>query len=212
MKKLTLLTVTAAIAFFASFQARAQYVARGTPSTRTVPEPADQVALRTGAEPLALQDARTKAARSKVMREAVDEATEKRAADITEEQRKVLERLDAMDGVIKKPEEKLEAKPAISDERVHEIEARIDALLKQPRPGRLDWSDGLAGLGLGLLFLALVIAVYFAPWICASNWNCPSRGAIALVNTLVGWTLIGWIGAWIMAIMDRPKVPLVTTV
>jgi hypothetical protein len=173
-------------------------------SSRTVPEPADQVARRTGAQPLAIQDGLARAARTQQRQKAEDEAAEKRA-DLAKEQHDVLELLDAMDGGVRKPERKPEAKLAMSEERVREISAKIDALLKQPRPGRPDWADGLAGFGLGLLFLVLIVAVYFAPWICASNWNCPSRGAIALVNTLVGWTLIGWIGAWIMAITDRPK-------
>ncbi len=57
----------------------------------------------------------------------------------------------------------------------------------------------------GPLILAFLGVLYFTPSFQASKWKCPSRQAIFFVNLVTGWTLIGWIGAWIMAVVDRPK-------
>ena len=50
-----------------------------------------------------------------------------------------------------------------------------------------------------LLLIALGIALYFLPAYIAHKRKHPSFGGILLLNILLGWTLIGWLGALIWA-------------
>ena len=49
-----------------------------------------------------------------------------------------------------------------------------------------------------IIFIPCAIALYFYPTICAAGEN-PRRPMIFVLNLLVGWTVIGWIGAFIWA-------------
>ena len=54
--------------------------------------------------------------------------------------------------------------------------------------------------------LLLFIGMYWSPTLIAIGrraWNWP---AIALVNTLVGWTLIGWVIAFAWSVVGKPAV------
>ena len=55
-----------------------------------------------------------------------------------------------------------------------------------PRP------DVVTGWTLAILF-------YFAPWLIAMFRNHHNRSAIAVLNLLLGWTLLGWIIALVWA-------------
>jgi hypothetical protein len=46
---------------------------------------------------------------------------------------------------------------------------------------------------------ALLSFLYFLPWAIAATRGRPNTGGVFLVNLLVGWTLIGWIIALVMA-------------
>jgi hypothetical protein len=46
---------------------------------------------------------------------------------------------------------------------------------------------------------ALVSFLYFLPWAIAATRGRPNTGGVFLVNLLVGWTVIGWIAALVMA-------------
>jgi hypothetical protein len=49
------------------------------------------------------------------------------------------------------------------------------------------------------------ILLYFVPTLIASARHLPARGAIFVVNLLLGWTFIGWVAALIWAIVaPRP--------
>ena len=55
--------------------------------------------------------------------------------------------------------------------------------------------------------LALVlIALYLVPAIVAAIRNAQHGDAIVLLNLLAGWTLIGWVGALILALVDSAEV------
>ena len=47
--------------------------------------------------------------------------------------------------------------------------------------------------------VAIVTLGYMLPWAVAATRGKSNSGAIALVNLLVGWSLIGWIVALVMA-------------
>ena len=51
----------------------------------------------------------------------------------------------------------------------------------------------------GLLIVIGFFALYFAPSIMAYKRNKHNKGAILTLNTLLGWTLLGWVVALIWA-------------
>jgi hypothetical protein len=46
---------------------------------------------------------------------------------------------------------------------------------------------------------ALVSFLYFLPWAIAATRGRPNTGGVFLVNLLIGWTVVGWIVALVMA-------------
>jgi hypothetical protein len=61
----------------------------------------------------------------------------------------------------------------------------------------------------GLLFIVIALALYFTPTIIAIIRK-HQIASVAIVNTVFGWTLIGWIVALVMAVPDKPA-PAVQT-
>lgn len=49
------------------------------------------------------------------------------------------------------------------------------------------------------LWALVVIAVYCLPWSIALHREHPRAGIIALINLALGWTLIGWLLALVLA-------------
>jgi hypothetical protein len=47
---------------------------------------------------------------------------------------------------------------------------------------------------------AIFLGMYFLPTIIASGRHLPERSGIALLNTFLGWTFIGWVVALIWAV------------
>ena len=60
------------------------------------------------------------------------------------------------------------------------------------------------------LLLSVLIAVYFLPAIIASTRRHRQKLAISVLNILAGWTLIGWIVAFVWActadVLPKPPV------
>lgn len=56
--------------------------------------------------------------------------------------------------------------------------------------------------------VAVLTAGYMLPWAIAATRNKSNTLAIALVNVLLGWTLVGWIVALVMSASSEPR-PLV---
>jgi hypothetical protein len=59
---------------------------------------------------------------------------------------------------------------------------------------------GIAMDGSALVVLALVLLIYFVPWIVAHNRDHPSTGGIVALNLLLGWTFLGWVIALVWAL------------
>lgn len=55
-------------------------------------------------------------------------------------------------------------------------------------------------LGLGMMLIAL--AIYLIPAFVAGARNHPNTLAITLLNLLLGWTLLGWVGALVWATLS----------
>lgn len=64
-------------------------------------------------------------------------------------------------------------------------------------------SDGDAATG-GFMLLIL-LALYFLPGIIASCRKQAHTGAITALNLLLGWTLLGWVIAFVWACMNQPR-------
>lgn len=58
----------------------------------------------------------------------------------------------------------------------------------------------------GLISLAIILAIYFLPTIVASNRGHQSTGAIFFLNLLLGWTLLGWVVAFVWSFTNPTQV------
>lgn len=58
----------------------------------------------------------------------------------------------------------------------------------------------------GLIIFAMVMAIYFLPTIVASNRGHESAGAIFFLNLLLGWTMLGWVVAFVWAFTNPTQV------
>lgn len=56
----------------------------------------------------------------------------------------------------------------------------------------------------GLIGLAVVVGLYFLPTIVAQTRHVPNVGSIAIINTFLGWTLVGWVVSLAMAARSVP--------
>jgi hypothetical protein len=67
-------------------------------------------------------------------------------------------------------------------------------------------SDNGAAI-VGMLLIVAAIAIYFLPSIVASNRRHQNAEAIAVLNLLLGWTVLGWIVAlvWAFTAVQRPR-------
>ena len=59
----------------------------------------------------------------------------------------------------------------------------------------------------GLVMLAFAAALYLIPTLVAYQRKSQSRGLIATLNVLGGWTGIGWLAALVWAITDHKHQP-----
>src|SRR5690606_9718792 len=55
-----------------------------------------------------------------------------------------------------------------------------------------------------ILLVIIGIVVYFIPYFIGNDRQ--NAGGIFVVNLLFGWTLVGWVGALIWALVDDKKV------
>ena len=61
-----------------------------------------------------------------------------------------------------------------------------------------------------ILLIILGLTAYFLPWIIARGRGASNAGYIALLNLLLGWTVLGWIATFIWAVLDRqPEKPYI---
>jgi hypothetical protein len=66
-------------------------------------------------------------------------------------------------------------------------------------------TNGVA-LGATIIFFLTAIVLYFSPGIVAVIRNHPNTNAIAILDFLLGWSVIGWVGAliWAFSAIDEP--------
>ena len=61
----------------------------------------------------------------------------------------------------------------------------------------------MTGTPFDIVMLVLVICAYFAPLVIAAVRETRNAFKIGLLNLLLGWTAVGWLGALIWAILDQ---------
>lgn len=57
----------------------------------------------------------------------------------------------------------------------------------------------IADLATDLTWTAVLAGLYFLPTIIAASRKVANVGSVAVINVLLGWTLIGWVVAMAMA-------------
>ena len=58
-----------------------------------------------------------------------------------------------------------------------------------------------------IIGIIALIAAYWSPTIIASLRHVPNIGSVAVINGLLGWTLVGWAVALSMAVRSIPVAP-----
>jgi cytoskeletal protein RodZ len=63
--------------------------------------------------------------------------------------------------------------------------------------------------------LVLLLCVYLAPWIVAEARARDDGTRILVFNLLLGWTVVGWVAAWVWALSrheppERPELRVIT--
>jgi hypothetical protein len=54
-----------------------------------------------------------------------------------------------------------------------------------------------------ILMLLAIVVIYMMPTVIAFGREHPRRQDIAVVNILLGWTLIGWIAVFLWALLTQ---------
>lgn len=65
--------------------------------------------------------------------------------------------------------------------------------------GQQDSGDGWSGIAT----IILLIFAYLLPSVVAAKRRHNNEGAIVALNILLGWTVIGWVGALVWAMTDN---------
>lgn len=73
------------------------------------------------------------------------------------------------------------------------------------RDGENDWGATMGSeLGPGTVVFAALLGIYFTPLLVAILRDVPNVASVGVVNVLVGWTIIGWLIAFAMAVRSAP--------
>jgi len=56
-----------------------------------------------------------------------------------------------------------------------------------------------------LVVLLIIVVVYFIPSMMAYSMNKKDRFSILALNIFLGWTIAGWIGAFIWSLWEEKK-------
>jgi cytochrome c biogenesis protein CcdA len=56
------------------------------------------------------------------------------------------------------------------------------------------------------VFVIFIAAIYFIPSIVAISRDHPSKGAVIILNILLGWTFIGWVVAIVWSFTNPNQV------
>jgi hypothetical protein len=68
-----------------------------------------------------------------------------------------------------------------------------------PRLGDMRFGDMTLGATATILLLIAILVLYMLPTLIAFGREHPHREELAVINIVVGWTLIGWIAVFLWA-------------
>lgn len=116
------------------------------------------------------------------------------------------------------PEEVSQLQPISNEQTVSDQSMDNSSALERTSPAeeisfktvKSSDSDIFAGIlviFIWIIFLLVILFVYFLPTLIAYFWNkeCRNGGVILLINVLIGWTVVGWLTALIMALWRSPQ-------
>jgi hypothetical protein len=63
----------------------------------------------------------------------------------------------------------------------------------------------------GVVLVMVLPLVYMFPWLVAAGRAHHNRSAIAVLNLLLGWTVLGWVTALVWACTATPRATCVQT-
>lgn len=58
---------------------------------------------------------------------------------------------------------------------------------------------------IALIIGAVILTLYFIPTLVAMARNIKRLGGVIVVNIFLGWTLLGWVGAFVWAVIEKKK-------
>jgi hypothetical protein len=58
---------------------------------------------------------------------------------------------------------------------------------------------------MGIVFILLMACIYFMPTIVAGLGKKRNVAGIAVLNLSMGWTMIGWVGALVWAVVEKEE-------
>jgi uncharacterized membrane protein len=73
------------------------------------------------------------------------------------------------------------------------------------------WGLGALGIFLAVVFGIIGLALYFLPTIIAVARKHPNTTAIVLIDVLLGWTFLGWVGALVWSLLTPSTVVVTPT-
>ena len=68
----------------------------------------------------------------------------------------------------------------------------------------VDW-ETVFGWSFGIAFVSLFIFIYIFPTILAKRRNVKNKSSIIFLDLCLGWTIIGWISAFIWVHLDKSE-------
>ena len=70
-------------------------------------------------------------------------------------------------------------------------------------------NDALTILPIGTLLFAIIYVIYFIPYLVCNYKRNTNETTIFFLNLLLGWTIIGWVGALLITLLKG--VPIINT-
>jgi hypothetical protein len=70
-------------------------------------------------------------------------------------------------------------------------------------PIALDQVDYVRGWTMTAILIACSLPIYFLPWLVAVWRSHRNTVAIFLLNLFLGWALVGWVAAFVWAVLEQ---------
>ena len=85
------------------------------------------------------------------------------------------------------------------------VDGSLSSHFRTPLGSLLGVFDEQDELIWALAFLVFLLGLYFIPTAVAFSRDARSRWVVAVINTFLGWTLLGWVVALAVAVRSAPR-------